>query len=405
MKVLILLFFFMFVLVGSTWLYLNPGVVTLTWLDIDIQVPIGTFIGITCFSVLLIVGVTILFYKILHLRDTFATRRLKNLYSHLNDLFQKSIFAIEAGDMAALGDIHATLPRHKSLKNLKAYFSASLLRIKGESTGYQEILSELCKTPGYERLGHVLLAKHELKNRNFLAAKNIFNKLKDENPHSVIITQFYLYSCFVDEDFENALKYFEQLEKMTKISNANYYRAILLYSQAKKRSRSPEDDSVLSLLESAYYNSPFYAPLTLKLAKIYKNHNNVKKAEHVIEKSWLGIQHPDLANLYVHLVNGLTALEKSRRSKRLLDLTPNSREAKLQYGHATLNAGLWGETRRILDDMGNRLGRRGCILRAELEIREFGDIHKAKDWLNRSFQEPEDKTITDSFDSFIEKIV
>lgn len=88
------------------------------------------------------------------------------------------------------------------------------------------------------------------------------------------------------------------------------------------------------------------AAITLGQALIARR--KFSDATSAIEKTWTKAPHPELASLYIEMLDSGEPLAKIKRAERLVELSPNSHYGHLALGKAFLEASIWGEARRHL---------------------------------------------------------
>jgi len=111
-----------------------------------------------------------------------------------------------------------------------------------------------------------------------------------------------------------------------------------------------------------------------------------RKAAGAVERAWAVKPGADLLTAYRNLAPGESALDFARRIDGLAKAAPDHPESRLAVAAASLEAGLWGQTRNRLagltgDDTPAELRARAAHLLADVESLERGDTEKAAVWL------------------------
>jgi HemY protein len=159
--------------------------------------------------------------------------------------------------------------------------------------------------------------------------------------------------------------------------------------------------------------TPDLAPSAAHHARLLLEDGRTGPAAKAIERAWRTIPHPDLAQVFGAIHDGATPLDKFKSFERLASQNPDARETHLAVAEAALDAQLWGEARRHLEQALNapappfiaRLPNpapvavppaadenpspagptpRLCLMMARLEEAEHGLGAEAREWLDRA---------------------
>ena len=101
--------------------------------------------------------------------------------------------------------------------------------------------------------------------------------------------------------------------------------------------------------------------------------------------AWERTPDPELADAYWAARQADDALKKVQAAQRLARRNPDHIESRIAIATAALEARLWGEARTNLESVaGPDAPPRVCLLMAELEEAEHGDLARARTWLMRA---------------------
>ena len=101
--------------------------------------------------------------------------------------------------------------------------------------------------------------------------------------------------------------------------------------------------------------------------------------------------HPDLADVYMNLRPGDSALDRLHRAETLAKLSSWDREARLALARAALEAREFGRAREVLRPLlDERPTVRACLLMADIEQAEHGVTGQVREWLARAARSPRD---------------
>ena len=110
-----------------------------------------------------------------------------------------------------------------------------------------------------------------------------------------------------------------------------------------------------------------------------------------MERAWRTAPHPELAQIYGAIHDGEASLACVKSFERLAAQNPTARESHVAVAEAALDAQLWGEARRHLEEaMEGAPTTRLCLLMARLEEAEHRESGAARDWLDRAVTAPPD---------------
>ena len=166
--------------------------------------------------------------------------------------------------------------------------------------------------------------------------------------------------------------------------------AVLLTAEA--HSHAAQDSKLaLSLANTALDQIPDFLPAALLAAKLLVKNNDLRKASRLLEKTYALHPHPDLAEAYVHVRHGDSALERLSRAETLAKLAPDHEDSVYCLAKAELEAHHFERVRTLLAKiLADKPRMRFCLLMARLEALEHGDPSVQRDWLLRASRAPRD---------------
>lgn len=167
-------------------------------------------------------------------------------------------------------------------------------------------------------------------------------------------------------------------------------RAVLLAAQAEDM-REQNPDQAFSLAQDALRITPGLVPAAVLVGQHLSHRNDYAKAARTLEAAWKLLPHPDLAEAYLAVRAGDSALDRFKRAKTLQKLTPQAREACFAVARAALDAREFGAAREALDQLVlEKATMRACLLMAELKESENGNQGLVRAWLARASLAPRD---------------
>ena len=167
-------------------------------------------------------------------------------------------------------------------------------------------------------------------------------------------------------------------------------RAALLAAAAQE-SLDSRPDEALSLAQDALRLDSGLVPAAEIVGRRLSARGDYGKATKVLEAAWRALPHPDLAEAYLNVRQGDSALDRLKRARALLKLMPNARESQFAVARAALDAREFSATREALEALVlQKPTARACLLMAELEEIESGNQGLVRSWLARASRAPRD---------------
>ncbi len=136
---------------------------------------------------------------------------------------------------------------------------------------------------------------------------------------------------------------------------------------------------------------PDFVPAALIAARIQSNRGEVRKAMSLLRRVWRATSHPHVAALYAHAQPGVSAVERLKRVRELIDQPPPNRPAAIVLARASVDAYEWAAARNALAGYAQSEPTQAvCLLMAEIEEGQNADQGKAREWLSRAVRAPAD---------------
>ncbi len=165
--------------------------------------------------------------------------------------------------------------------------------------------------------------------------------------------------------------------------------AALLVQLSLMAERAGQRRLALDRARKAQKAAPAFLPATLQLVALLHADGKNRAARKAAEQAWQAEPHPDLARLYLQVEGGVDPMDRLKAAEALAALAPEARESHLTMARALLEARLWGQARKHLEEGGGQSPDSAfCRLFAELEQAENGDAALARDWLSRASEAP-----------------
>lgn len=167
-------------------------------------------------------------------------------------------------------------------------------------------------------------------------------------------------------------------------------RALLLAAAAQDIAESNPDQAG-ELAAEALRSAPGLIAAAEIHARRLSAKGDFSKAARIIETAWKENPHPDLAEAYLNIRHGDSALDRLKRARTLARIAPDARESRFALARAALDAREFGAAREALDTLVlQKPTARACLLMAELEEVESSNQGLVRAWLARASRAPRD---------------
>jgi HemY protein len=189
-----------------------------------------------------------------------------------------------------------------------------------------------------------------------------------------------------------ALKTLEARRRHRQIdrSVANRLAAVLRTARALETLDTDPATALDDALE-AHHLEPEFVPAAATAAHLLAEKGEAGRAARILEKTWRINPHPELATLYCHVHPGDSARERLNRAKTLAARNANHKEGAISIAKAALEAREFNGARAALDKLPeHQISQRVCLLMAEIENAENGDLGRVRGWLTRAVNAPRD---------------
>ena len=179
--------------------------------------------------------------------------------------------------------------------------------------------------------------------------------------------------------------------RLVPAEQARHHRGVLLYELSCDALANGDQRRATALAAEAQALTEDLATPAVHHARLLLREGRAGRATKAVERAWRTAPHADLAQVYGEIHSGETPLARVKTIKRLAAQNPAGRESHLALAEAALDARLWGEARRHLNDaLTTGATPRLCRLMARLEEAEHGELGPVREWLDRAVAAPPD---------------
>ena len=143
--------------------------------------------------------------------------------------------------------------------------------------------------------------------------------------------------------------------------------------------------------QSAAKLAPDLVPAAALAGRLLSHRGDLRRAAKVVEAAWRAMPHPDLADVYLNLRPGDSALDRLRRAETLAKIANWTPEARIAVARAAMEAREFARARTALEPLTrDRPSVRVCLLMSDLEQAEHGSTGQGREWLFRATRAPRD---------------
>jgi HemY protein len=326
------------------------------------------------------------------LRAYFAGRRRDRGYRALS----RGMIAVGSGDYRLAQREAAEAHRYLDGEPLGLLLAAQAAQLEGRSDAARQAFTRMLKAPETRLLGLRGLYIEATRAGETAAARQFAAEAQKENPALPWAGAAMMDYLSADRSWADALAVLEQnvAGRLIGKDEAARLRAALLTARALEIEDGEPDKARAYALE-AHKLAPAFVPAATVAARTLARALDTRRAAKVLEATWRLAPHPELAAAYLHLRSGDSARDRLKRARMLENLKPVHPEGAVTVARAALDAREFGLAREALAKaLRQAPTERVCLMMAELEESESGDVGRVREWLARAVRAPRDAAWT-----------
>jgi HemY protein len=393
----------------------HPGQVEIVWQGWQVETSLGVLaaaaalagvaIALLFWLVSLILGSPRAFLR--HRRE----RRRRAGYRALT----RGMVAVAAGDPQEAQRCARRADALLADPPLTLLLSAQAAQLGGDETAAKKFFTAMLDRPEMEFLGLRGLLNQALRGGDQGTALRLTERAATLRPDTTWVVESLFWLEAREGRWDPALETLTQAVKRRIIprERARHHRGVILYELSLAALATGDLARGRNLAAQAQALTPDLAVPAAHRARVLLQDNRTGPAAKAIERAWRTIPHPDLAQVYGAIHDGAPPLERLKSFERLAAQNPDARETHLVIAEAALDAQLWGEARRYLeqalsapsppliarlsnpapfratpdpDENASLTGPtpRLCLMMARLEQAEHGVGSGSREWLDRA---------------------
>jgi len=394
----------------------HPGQVEIVWQGWQVETSVGVFAAaaiVAALGVALFIWVVSL---ILGSPRAFMRRRRERRRRDGYRALTQGMVAVAAGDPQEARRYARRADALLADPPLTLLLSAQTAQLEGDEMAAKKFFTAMLERPETEFLGLRGLLNQALRAGDRGTALRLTERAMTLRPS----TPWVLENLFELEAREGRWEAAEEtLAQATKRriiprERARRHRGVILYELSRTAVASGDRRRGLSLAARAQGLAPDLATPAAHHARLLLDDHRTGAAARVVERAWRTTAHPELAQVYSTIHASGAQLARVKCFERLAAQNPGARESHVALAEAALDAQLWGEARRHLeqalavpappamtakevnsaansspppnaDQNGHaRPTPRLCLLMARLEEAEHGPGEEMRAWLDRA---------------------
>jgi HemY protein len=298
---------------------------------------------------------------------------------------------------------------------LTLLLSAQAAQLGGDETAAKKFFTAMLDRPETEFLGLRGLLNQALRAGDRGTALRLTERAAALRPDTTWVVESLFELEAREGRWDAALETLAQAVKRRIVprERARHRRGVILYELSLGALASGDRARGRNLAAQAQALTPDLAAPAAHHARLLLQDRRTGPAAKTIERAWRTLPHPDLAQVYAAIHEGAPPLDRLKSFERLAAQNPDARETHLILAEAALDAQLWGEARRHLEQALSapappfiaRLPNSGpfavtpepeedtslagptprlCLMMARLEEAEHGVSPESREWLDRA---------------------
>lgn len=391
----LIIFFVVAVLIalGAAWIAINPGQITIDWLDWRIETSVSTATFLFLAVIIGVVALQRLIYWLLREAPFSAPRRRESRRRRGMQALSKGVVALALGH-------HAEAQRHAEKARkligpspMVLLLSAQAAQLAGNRPAADEQFRAMMDIEETAFLGVRGLLIRTLEDGDLDQALLLSNRAFELQPKGRWVLQSRLDLLSRLGKWPEARDTLRLLHKYKHISNevSERHRAVLHHCEAIENDLAGRRDQALRLALEAHKLAPAFSPAAVFASRLLNANGDNRKAARILEESWQAAPHPLLAEAYANLSANETPTERLRRLEKLVAANPDHIESRLTLAAQSIAVQHWGEAREQLEKtLTMKPPVRAYRLLAEVERRDAGDEEAARKWEIYAVKAPAD---------------
>jgi HemY protein len=330
----------------------HPGQVEIVWRGWQIETSVGV---LAAAAVLAGLAIALLFWLASLLLDSpraFLRHRRERRRRAGYRALTRGMVAVAAGDPQEAQRCAGRADALLADPPLTLLLSAQAAQLGGDETAAKRFFTAMLERPEMEFLGLRGLLNQALRAGDRGTALRLTERAAALRPDTTWAVESLFDLEAREGRWDAALETLAQAVKRRIIprERARHHRGVILYELSLAALAGGERARGRNLAAQAQSLTPDLAAPAAHYTRLLLQHGRTGPAAKAIEGAWRTIPHPDLAQVYGAIHDGAPPLERLKSFERLAAQNPDARETHLALAEVALDAQLWGEARRHLEE-------------------------------------------------------
>jgi HemY protein len=393
----------------------HPGRVEIVWQGWQVGTTVGVLAAAAVLAGVLVAVLVWALSSVVGAPRAFMRRRRERRRRAGYRALTQGMVAVAAGDPQEAQRYARRADTLLADPPLTLLLSAQAAQLEGDDAAAKRFFAAMLERPETEFLGLRGLLNQALQAGDRGTALGIAKRAVTLRPSTpwVIETLFDLEARegrwhWAEKTLAQAVK-----RRIVPRERARHHRGVLLYERSRAALASGERRQGVSLAAEAHGLTADLAGPAAHHARLLLEDRRTGPAAKALEGAWRTAPHPELAEIYGAIHQDAAPLARFKSFAKLAAQNPGARESHLTLAEAALDAQLWGEARRHLEQAltaaapapmtkssdplwgpppAAALDGKGvagptprlCLMMARLEEAEQGSPGAMREWLDRA---------------------
>ncbi|MFK8249955.1 heme biosynthesis protein HemY [Ancylobacter terrae] len=376
---------------GIAWLADRPGEITILWQGWRIE----TSVMVAAAALLATIALAIVLWSVLRLilrSPDIVGLALRNRRRTKGwNAVSRGLVAVGTGDVSGARRAASDAERLLGNEPVARLLAAQAAQLAGDVGGAEAAFRAMASTPATRLLGLRGLHVEARRRGDTATALMTAEEAVRQDPSLVWAADAVIEARCAAGDYASALGVLEREAAHGGLDRALHRRrrAVLLAAQAQALEASDPARARERAVEAVRL-APTLVPAAAIAGRLLAANGDPRKAAKILETAFAATPHPELAEAFLHVRPGDAARERLKRVRTLSARAPAHPESGMVLARAALDAQEFAEARAALAPLTELPTQRVCLLMAELEAAEHGDVGKAREWSSRAVRADRD---------------
>jgi HemY protein len=329
----------------------HPGQVEIVWQGWQVETSVGVLLTAAIIMALVVTLLVWVVVLIVGSPRAFLRRRRDRRRRAGYRALTQGMVAVAAGDPQEARRHARKADALLAEPPLTLLLSAQTAQLEGDETAAKKFFAAMLDRPETEFLGLRGLLNQALREGDRGTALRLTERAMTLRPNTpwVVESLFDLEAregrwAAAEETLAQASK-----RRLIPRERASHHRGVILYELSCAAVACGDPRRGVSLAARSQGLVPDLATPAAHHARLLLNEHRSGPAARAIERAWRTAPHPDLAQVYGTIHAGQAQLARVKCFERLAAQNPSARESHVALAEAALEAQLWGEARRHLE--------------------------------------------------------